>query len=319
MTEPAQYISGRTVQEQMNELISYVDTRAAEVASDEAQQVLQPAEDAKDAAIQAKEDAQAAQAAAEQAVTDAAAVLTNAVKKTGEASQNIAGDITVAGNLSTSADLSAGGDLGVTGDAGVQGQLSALGGCDLRAPVKIPVTPTNNNDAASKKYVDDSLAGYVPMVRTTGNQDIAGTKTFANLAKSSTLPLESVPYKHTNNSSWKMIYSWSSSTVNRSVTLLIHSRNDNRAVIITAGGNQTNGNIHNAGSYTGYDNKLKLAYNVETGNIELYTSLIRINIIALCSGISNNENTLTLNVGDGTEVAEPVVSDTFAWVVGVTS
>ena len=158
LSNPAQYISGRTVQEQMNSLIDYVDQRAADVALDAiASDVAQVHQDMLDA------DADAAAAAASAAA--AAGTLANAVKKTGESSQSIAGDIAVAG------DLSAG------GDAGVQGQLSVLGGCDLRAPVKIPVTPTNNDDAASKKYVDDSLAGYAPMVRTTGNQSKSGVLT----------------------------------------------------------------------------------------------------------------------------------------------
>lgn len=42
--------------------------------------------------------------------------------------------------------------------------------------------PTNATDAANKKYVDDALDAYAPMVRTTGNQGpIAGTKTFSGL------------------------------------------------------------------------------------------------------------------------------------------
>ena len=164
LSNPAQYISGRTVQEQMNSLIDYVDQRAGDVALDAiASDVAQVHQDMLDA------DADASAAAASAAA--AAGTLANAVKKTGEASQSIAGDIAVAG------DLSAGGDLGVTGDAGVQGQLSVLGGCDLRAPVKIPVTPTNNDDAASKKYVDDSLDNYATMVRTVNNQPIDGVKT----------------------------------------------------------------------------------------------------------------------------------------------
>lgn len=60
MTEPSQYFKGRTVQEQMDEVIGYVDTRAGEVAAAKADDVLQPAEDAKTAA-------QAAAAAAEAA------------------------------------------------------------------------------------------------------------------------------------------------------------------------------------------------------------------------------------------------------------
>ena len=139
MTEPSQYFKGRTVQEQMNEVIGYVDTRAAEVATTAiASDVAQVHQDMLDA------DADAAAAATSAAA--AAGTLANAVKKTGESSQTIEGDIT----MST-------GDLGVAGDVGVQGQLSVLGGCDLRAPVTVP-TPSNNTDAATKKYVDDADA-----------------------------------------------------------------------------------------------------------------------------------------------------------------
>ena len=141
LSNPAQYISGRTVQEQMNSLIDYVDTRAAEVATDAiASDVAQVHQDMLDA------DADAAAAAASAAA--AAGTLANAVKKTGEASQSIAGDIAVSGDLS--------------------------GGT-----VTVPA-PVNNTDAASKKYVDDSLDNYSPMVRDTGNKTIAGVKTFTS-------------------------------------------------------------------------------------------------------------------------------------------
>jgi len=153
MTEPSQYFKGRTVQEQMNEVIGYVDARAEEVAAAKADDVLEPAEQAKNDAIAAKEAAEDAQVAAEQAVTDAAAVLANAVKKTGESSQNIAGDIVVAGNLT--------------------------GGT-----VTVP-TPVNNTDAANKKYVDDADALKISItdinnyaVGLTGNQSKAGVMTF---------------------------------------------------------------------------------------------------------------------------------------------
>ena len=119
MTDPSQYFRGRTVQEQMNEVIGYVDVRSAEVATDAiAADVAQVHQDMLDA------DADATAAAASAAA--AAGTLANAVKKTGEASQSIAGDIAVAGDLS--------------------------GGT-----VTVP-TPVNNTDAASKKYVDDADA-----------------------------------------------------------------------------------------------------------------------------------------------------------------
>ena len=148
MTDPSQYFKGRTVQEQMNEVIGYVDVRSAEVAVDAiASDVAQVHQDMLDA------DADATAAAASAAA--AAGTLANAVKKTGEASQSIAGDIAVAGDLT--------------------------GGT-----VTVP-TPVNNTDAASKKYVDDADALLVPIaninqhaVGLTGNQTAAGVKCINN-------------------------------------------------------------------------------------------------------------------------------------------
>lgn len=60
MTEPSQYFKGRTVQEQMDEVIDYVDKRAEEVAAAKADAVLQPAEQAKTAAQAAAVAAEAA-------------------------------------------------------------------------------------------------------------------------------------------------------------------------------------------------------------------------------------------------------------------
>ena len=159
MTDPSQYFKGRTVQEQMNEVIGYVDVRSAEVATDAiASDVAQVHSDAADAHADAL--AAAASAAA------AAGTLTNAVKKTGEASQSIDGDI----------DLND--DLNVDGDATVGGALSVTGA------VTVP-TPVNNTDAATKKYVDDADALKVSItdinqyaVGLTGPQDVAGLKSF---------------------------------------------------------------------------------------------------------------------------------------------
>jgi len=145
MTEPSQYFKGRTVQEQMNEVIGYVDVRSAEVATTAiAADVAQVHQDKLDADA----DAQAAAASA----AAAAGTLANAVKKTGEASQSIAGDVAVAGNL--------------TGGS-----------------VTVPA-PVNNTDAANKKYVDDQDALKISItdvntyaVGLTGNQTKAGTLT----------------------------------------------------------------------------------------------------------------------------------------------
>ena len=108
----------------MDEVIGYVDVRSAEVATAAiASDVAQVHQDMLDA------DADASAAAASAAA--AAGTLANAVKKTGEASQSIAGDIAVAGTLS--------------------------GGVVTGTQVTVP-DPVNNTDAANKKYVDDADA-----------------------------------------------------------------------------------------------------------------------------------------------------------------
>jgi len=188
MTEPSQYFKGRTVQEQMNEVIGYVDTRAAEVATTAiASDVAQVHQDMLNA------DADASAAAASAAA--AAGTLANAVKKTGEASQSIAGDIAVAGDLSAGGDatavnirstgtLYADNNASVGRNLGVGGTTSVV---DLTATgiVSVPA-PTGNNHAANKKYVDDKDALDVKItdinnyaVGLTGNQpNITGDKGF---------------------------------------------------------------------------------------------------------------------------------------------
>ena len=174
LSNPAQYISGRTVQEQMNSLIDYVDTRAAEVATDAiASDVAQVHQDMLDA------DADASAAAASAAA--AAGTLANAVKKTGEASQSIQGDVNVVGDFTAratrlngataiNADLSVVGDLSVSNDATLSGTTSVL----------TQATGTYSSQAASGLKVKNELDNYAPMVRTTGNQSIAGEKLFTN-------------------------------------------------------------------------------------------------------------------------------------------
>lgn len=178
LSNPAQYISGRTVQEQMNSLIDYVDQRAADVALDAiASDVAQVHQDMLDA------DADAAAAAASAAA--AAGTLTNAVKKTGEASQSIAGDVTVAGALSggslaTAGNATVGGTLGVTGAATVGGTLGVAGAATLSAGATVPTeaTGTFSTQAANSTKVKNELDNYATMVRTGNVQVINAQKTF---------------------------------------------------------------------------------------------------------------------------------------------
>ena len=160
MTDPSQYFRGRTVQEQMNEVIGYVDVRSAEVATDAiASDVAQVHQDMLDA------DADATAAAASAAA--AAGTLANAVKKTGEASQSIDGDI----------DLND--DLNVDGDATFGGTVTVQ-------------TPTANANPATKKYVDDADALKLNITDVnqyalglTGDQSFSGVKYWNTVGSSS--------------------------------------------------------------------------------------------------------------------------------------
>ena len=190
MTEPSQYFKGRTVQEQMNEVIGYVDTRAAEVATDAiAADVAQVHQDMLDADA----DAQAAAASA----AAAAGMLSNAVKKTGESSQSIAGDIAVSG------DLSAGGDLTVTGGAGIQGNLSVIGTVDLRGTTEVPNTTTGVSDkkAVNGNRLQADLAAYSDMVRIAGDQVRTGTLASTTAGSSSASATKDVPARFNTKSS----------------------------------------------------------------------------------------------------------------------
>ena len=164
MTDPATYINGRTVQEQMNNLIGYVDSRSAEVALDAiAADVAQVHQDMLDA------DADATAAAASAAA--AAGTLANAVKKTGESSQSIAGDIAVSG------DLDVGGDADITGALDVTGAITG-NDASLIGTVTVPTeaTGTFTMKSANSTKVKNELDNYASMLRTSGTQTFTGVK-----------------------------------------------------------------------------------------------------------------------------------------------
>ena len=177
MTEPSQYFKGRTVQEQMDEVICYVDKRAEEVAAAKAGAVLQPAE-------QAKTAAQAAAEAAEAAKDTTLAALP-------EIRQDISGlkaeDTALDGRLDTV-------ELKVTTAEGnivtIQGQIVALQNAQgdyvkkdgaaqtVTSQIMVPTTATGLRDMqiANGTRIQNDLAAYEPMVRNTGNVSIYGRK-----------------------------------------------------------------------------------------------------------------------------------------------
>lgn len=155
----------------MDEVIGYVDTRAAEVATTAiASDVAQVHQDMLDA------DADASAAAASAAA--AAGTLANAVKKTGEASQSIAGDIAVAG------DLSAGGDLAVTGDTGMQGNLvvGSTGAFTGKVTGANPSSGATDSTLVTANWISQTGdAGPNNVIHKSGNETRSGTLTLEQM------------------------------------------------------------------------------------------------------------------------------------------
>lgn len=182
MTEPSQYFKGRTVQEQMDEVIGYVDKRAEEVAAAKADDVLQPAEEAKTAAQAAAEAAEAAKNATIAALPEIRQDISDLKTE----------DTALDGRLDTV-------ELKVTTAEGnivtIQGQIVALQNVQgdyvkkagaaqtVTSQIMVPTTATGVRDTqiANGTRVQNDLAAYAQMVRTTGNQyEISGYKKFLN-------------------------------------------------------------------------------------------------------------------------------------------
>ena len=189
MTDPATYIEGRTVQEQMNSLIGYVDERSAEVALDAiAADVAQVAADKADAHADAL--AAAASAAAAAGTLANAVTLTDAQTITGAKTFSVSPVVPTPTNNTDASTKKYVDDA----DASI---LAAINSLDA-AVVKLtgnqtvggtktfsasPVGPTEATGTFSTKLatsdkVKNELDAYAPMVRTTGNQTIAGDKKF---------------------------------------------------------------------------------------------------------------------------------------------
>ena len=158
MTEPSQYFKGRTVQEQMDEVIGYVDKRAEEVAAAKAGNVLQPAEEAKTAAQAAAETAEAAKNATIAALP--------------EIRQDISG---LDGRLDTV-------ELKVTTAEGniitIQGKITAIENKDTQQDSAIAALQAADGQNVKINNVNQYAVGL------TGNQGpIAGLKNFDNLTQ----------------------------------------------------------------------------------------------------------------------------------------
>ena len=168
MTEPSQYFKGRTVQEQMDEVIGYVDKRAEEVAAAKADDVLQPAEAAKTAA-------QAAQAAAEDAQAGAEAARNTTLAALPDIQQDIsdlrAENVALDGRLNTV-------ELKVQTAEGnivtIQGKITAIENKNAQQDSSIAALQTADGQNVKINDINQYAVGL------TGNQGpIAGMKIFS--------------------------------------------------------------------------------------------------------------------------------------------
>ena len=202
MTEPSQYFKGRTVQEQMDEVIGYVDKRAEEVAAAKADDVLQPAEAAKTAAQAAAQEAEAAKNATIAALPDIQQDISDLK------AENVALD----GRLNTvelKVQTAEGNIVTIQGQIvalqNVQGDYVKKAGADqtVTSRIMVPTAATGARDTqiANGTRIQNDLDAYAPMVRDTGNKTIAGNKTFTDNA---TLGANRVSI--TNTGKWKRIF-----------------------------------------------------------------------------------------------------------------
>lgn len=140
MTEPSQYFKGRTVQEQMDEVIGYVDKRAEEVAA-------------------AKQDI--SDLKAENVALDGR--LNTVEVKVQTAEGNI---VTIQGQIVALQN--------------VQGDYVKKAGVDqtVTSRIMVPTAATGARDTqiANGTRIQNDLAAYEPMVRNTGNVSIYGRK-----------------------------------------------------------------------------------------------------------------------------------------------
>lgn len=212
MTEPSQYFKGRTVQEQMDEVIGYVDKRAEEVAIAKADAVLQPAEQAKTAAQAAAEAAEAAKNATIAALP--------------EIRQDISGlkaeDTALDGRLDTV-------ELKVTTAEGnivtIQGKITEIENKNTQQDSEITALQT----ADGKNVKINSINEYA--VGLTGNQDnILGNKDFKGLI---TLSMSRIGV--TGSSGYTIVYRFKN-TAHAQTLLITGGRTIIMAQVSAAGG-----------------------------------------------------------------------------------
>ena len=169
---------------------------SAQASAEASEASRQAAETAKAGALDAQTKANAASAKAE----SAAAQVTDKVAKTGTTTPQV---ITGTGGLQVQGDLSVGGDLTVSESGSVHFDGSDMevggmaieksstatvlsneaGGIRFKGSVTVPTTATGvkTQDAVNGQRLQADLDAYAPMVRTSGSQNITGSKRFIGI------------------------------------------------------------------------------------------------------------------------------------------
>ena len=200
MTEPSQYFKGRTVQEQMDEVIGYVDKRAEEVAAAKADAVLQPAEQAKTAAQAAAEAAEAAKdttlAALPEIRQDISGLKAEDVALDGRLDtvelkvQTAEGNIVTIQGQIVALQTADGQNVKITGNQNIDGVKTFTSS----PAVPAVATGTFDSKAANGTKLKNELDNYAPMIRNTGNQTINGIKVFQSQLLGNTVNLKTVDF-----------------------------------------------------------------------------------------------------------------------------
>ena len=187
---------------------------SAQASAESAEASRQAAETAKAGALDAQTKANEASAKANQA----SASVTDKVNKTGTTTPQV---ITGTGGLQVQGDLSVGGDLTVseTGSVHFDGSDMEVGGMAIeksstatvlsneaggirfKGSVTVPTTATGvkTQDAVNGQRLQADLDAYAPMVRTSGNQNVGGVKTFVSRPVIQTANIPSLNISNTSD------------------------------------------------------------------------------------------------------------------------
>jgi len=287
MTELSQYFKGRTVQEQMNEVIGYVDARAEEVAAAKADDVLVPAEQAKDDAIAAKEAAEGARDTTlaalpqiQQDITDLKAEDVALDRRLDNVELKVQ---TAEGNIVT-----------------IQGQITNI-------TSRVGTLENKMTTAESNITLLQSAAAL--SLNTVDNQNFAGIKTALNY------PVKNQRVSAQNEDGWHMMYSWNagSTTANLITVFLVRFKQlTNGFGILLVDVRSTNTNLTWLVKGSGIpDDSVIVARKYDNSTAYLYVNGYRLELECWGCSRATSTNPIEVSISENPEttVLEPTTTD----------